>query len=288
MRRLLVLALAVLSTSSCLVWKNQWRHTRAVRTADDVAYADADNDKQRLDIYAPEGATGVPVVIFVHGGYWVGGDRSHLESITGLYGNVGTALADTNVVTVIPSYRLYPEAQTVDDMLDDIAAVVRFTKDHIAVHGGDPARITLAGHSAGAHLVSVLAQQPGALEKRGLARSDIKGVVAISGFYDLDAATAEAPADATWPALFGAHRQDESPARLFGPAMIRTFFMAGDADYPRSRADFDFAQATWSKLEGDRVFFRSLKGFTHEDMVLRIGTVDDEVGPAIAAFAWLP
>ena len=99
MRRVaLVLAglLLTATTTSCLVFHNRWRTTLAVQTASDVAYLDDGDDKHRLDIFAPSGARGAPVVIFVHGGFWRSGDRSYFENIVGLYGNVGVALGLRN------------------------------------------------------------------------------------------------------------------------------------------------------------------------------------------------
>jgi acetyl esterase/lipase len=185
------LAAVVLLTSSCLVWRNQWRRTTAVRVADDVAYIDDGTDKHRLDVFAPTGAHNAPIVIFVHGGSWREGDRSFYEPIVGLYGNVGTALGERGVVTVVPSYRLWP-AVHIAEQLDDIAAVVRWTQQHAASFGGDPRRIILAGHSAGGHLATTLAVQPGVAAVHGLSPDAIKGLVAISGIYDVVTTVASA------------------------------------------------------------------------------------------------
>ncbi|HEY1100718.1 MAG TPA: alpha/beta hydrolase, partial [Myxococcota bacterium] len=180
---LAVFVSSALLSSSCLVWRNQWRHTVAVRVADDVAYLDDNDDKHRLDVFSPSGASSaapLPVVIFVHGGWWRAGDRSYFEPIVGLYGNVGTALGDMGVVTVVPSYRLWPNVSSPRQQLDDLAAVVAWTKQHIARFGGDPSRIVLAGHSAGGHLVTLLGAVDGEATSRGLAADDIDAVVAIS------------------------------------------------------------------------------------------------------------
>ncbi len=286
---------ALLTSSSCLVWKNQWRNSNAVKTADDIAYVDDDNDKHRLDVFAPRGAQGAPVVIFIHGGFWRSGDRSTFEPIVGLYGNVGTALADNDVVTVIPSYRLFPEVKSVDDMLDDVARSIAWTRDHIAVHGGDPDKIVLAGHSAGAHLVALLATQPGALEKRGLDPRLIKGVVPLSGIYNVaDAARRALEEDRAelYTPLFGGREQEQSPARYFdrktrpaGQKMPRTLFVVGENDYESCLADYRQAEKDLAPWVGDEVFFHFVPAITHEEIVLRIGTAEDEVGPAVAAFA---
>ncbi len=285
-----VVVLLLLLLSSCLSLQNLYRASRAVRTAENIAYIDDGDDKHKLNVFAPAGAQGAPVVVFVHGGFWRAGDRSYHESIVGLYGNVGTALADNDVVTVVPSYRLYPQVPSAEDMLDDVAAALAWTRDHIAVHGGDPQRILLAGHSAGAHLVTLLASRPDALRKRGIDPSVIKGVVSLSGIYDVPGAAARAELEedrvTLWRPLFGKLGAEQSPARYFGDKMAPIFFVVGSNDFESCLVDYHAAEKSLAGLVGDRAFFRTLPKLTHEDMVLTIGTAHDDVGPAVAAFAW--
>jgi acetyl esterase/lipase len=280
------------SSSACLVWQNRWRSSLAVQTANDVAYVDDGDDKHRLDVFAPEGAQGAAVVIFVHGGFWRAGDRSYFEPVVGLYGNVGVALGDMGVVTVVPSYRLYPQVKTVDEQLDDIAATIVWTKEHIAVHGGDPNRIILAGHSAGGHLIALLATKPQALESRGIAKGLIKGVATISGIYDVktSAENADPPKDRLelWDPFFG--DDDAKVAASSLQHMGKTdhpplLFVIGENDYGNCLRDHRNAEAALEKDKGTRAFFKTVPGNTHEDMVFEIGTIHDEVGPAVAAFA---
>ncbi|HSO36226.1 MAG TPA: alpha/beta hydrolase, partial [Labilithrix sp.] len=94
------------------------RDGEVVVTRNVVYRAGSTNPKHRLDVYAPRNAKGAPVVHFVHGGYWVAGDKDYYRALTGLYGSVGEALAARGIVTVVQSYRLVPEG-TIDDLLDD-------------------------------------------------------------------------------------------------------------------------------------------------------------------------
>ena len=291
LRLLAVTTVVVALASSCLVWRNQWRHTVAVRVADDVAYIDDGDDKHRLDVFAPAGASSgapLPVVIFVHGGWWRAGDRSYYEPVVGLYGNVGTALADMGVVTVIPSYRLWPQISSYTQQLDDLAAVIAHTKKHIADVGGDPSRIFLAGHSAGGHLVALLGAGPGQLTSRGLSATDIKGVIAISGIYDIavTAAAADAEEQATfWTPFFGTPAQQAaaSPMSSFVSSSMPFLFLVGGADYKSCLREYATVQTLFA--DNHRARFASTSGNTHEDMVLEVGTVDDDVGLRISAFA---
>ncbi|MGL4441003.1 MAG: alpha/beta hydrolase [Bosea sp. (in: a-proteobacteria)] len=152
--------------------------------------------RHRLDIYAPAGtASGarLPVVMFIYGGSWRMGAREE-------YGFVGSALASRGLVTVIADYRLVPEVRF-PDFLDDGALALAWVRDNIANHGGDPGRIGLAGHSAGAYNAVMLALDTQHLRKAGVDPRLIKAVVGISGPYDFfpwSSADAEA-AFATWP-----------------------------------------------------------------------------------------
>ena len=139
--------------------------------------AEADADKHRLDLYLPKGKTNFPVLFFVHGGSWRTGDRS-------LYRALGNRYARAGIAVAIPSYRLMP-ANPHPAQIEDIAAAFAWVHNHAAGFGGDARRIYLSGHSAGGHLVSLLATDPRYLEKYDLASDAIRGVISISGVYDV-------------------------------------------------------------------------------------------------------
>ncbi|MDI7066444.1 alpha/beta hydrolase, partial [Klebsiella pneumoniae] len=90
-----------------------------------------------------------PVVVFFYGGSWQNGARSD-------YLFVGQALTSRGFVAVLPDYRTYPDTRF-PGFMEDAAAAVRWARDHAAEYGGDPSRIFLMGHSAGAHIVALLA-----------------------------------------------------------------------------------------------------------------------------------
>lgn len=142
----------------------------------DLPYSNGD-PKQKLDVYRPRDSKKAPVLFFVHGGYWRGGDRSQ-------YVRFGERFASEDVVTVIPSYRLQP-ANPHPAQIDDVAAAFEWTFKNIAKYGGDPGRIYIAGHSAGGHLVALLATDSRLLAKHDLSSKNIKGVVSISGVFDV-------------------------------------------------------------------------------------------------------
>ena len=137
----------------------------------------ADAEKHKLDLYLPRDRKNFPVLIFLHGGSWRTGDRS-------IYGALGDRFAREGIGVAIPSYRLMP-GNPHPAQIEDVAAAFNWVFRNIAQRGGDPARIYLAGHSAGAHLAALLALDEKYLSKFDLPRSSIRGVIAMSGIYDV-------------------------------------------------------------------------------------------------------
>jgi acetyl esterase/lipase len=142
---------------------------------------DAARGKNKLDVYLPKGRKDFPVVVFVHGGAWRTGDKS---GILGLYRNVGTFLAQQGVGAVVTNYRLSPAVQH-PAHVHDVAKAVAWTHKNIARNGGRPDQLFLCGHSAGGHLVALLATDPTYLKAEGLSPSILKGIIPISGVYDV-------------------------------------------------------------------------------------------------------
>jgi acetyl esterase/lipase len=150
--------------------------TDVQRVANGVPYADG--PRQKLDVWAPSkrSAEGLPVVIFFYGGGWNAGSR-------GEYGFAGAAFASRQFIAVIPDYRLVP-AVRFPAFVEDGALAVRWTRDNIARYGGDPNRITLAGHSAGAYNAAMLALDPRFLNSAGVDAGTIRAAALLSGPYD--------------------------------------------------------------------------------------------------------
>jgi acetyl esterase/lipase len=147
-----------------------------IQLTQSIAYAD--RSRHRLDVCRPRGAAAAPVIIFFYGGAWQSGYKE-------LYRYVAKALARRGYVAVVPDYRIYPEV-CYPEFLHDGALVVRWVKDNIARFGGDPAKLFLKGHSAGAHIAAMLSIDARWLGKVGLdPRRDIAGLIGIAGPYDL-------------------------------------------------------------------------------------------------------
>lgn len=140
--------------------------------------APADAEKHKLDLYLPRDKKNFPVLVFFHGGSWRTGDRSS-------YPALGGRLARAGIGVVIPSYRLMPQNPH-PAQIEDAAAAFAWVAQNISSYGGDRSRIYLSGHSAGAHLAALLALDDKYLKKFDLDRTTIRGVIAMSGVYDVD------------------------------------------------------------------------------------------------------
>ena len=148
----------------------------ARKLAGDMAYGP--NPRQTLDVYAPKSppAGPMPVVMFFYGGNWDSGSRAE-------YGWVGQALASRGFLVIVPDYRLTPQV-VYPSFVEDCAAATRWAQDHAAEYGGDPSRLLLTGHSAGAYMAVMLALDDGFLRKAGVDYAHVKGAVGLSGPYD--------------------------------------------------------------------------------------------------------
>lgn len=123
----------------------------------DIAYGS--DPLQRLDVYLPAAqpsqATARPVLVMVHGGAWRIGDKANRSVVA----NKLAHWQQQGWIFISVNYRLLPAA-SVYQQTEDVAQAVQYIQQHVQQWGGDPKRMVLMGHSAGAHLVALLASQP--------------------------------------------------------------------------------------------------------------------------------
>ena len=145
----------------------------------DLAYGD--QPWQKLDVYWPADSAvrgeRRPVVVFVHGGSWSWGDKT-------LYPLVGARFTARGCVVVIINYSHYPTV-TFPAFVEDAAAAIAWTARNIGAYHGDPARLFAAGHSSGAHILTLVALDDRYLAAHGLGRDVLRGLLVISGPTDL-------------------------------------------------------------------------------------------------------
>jgi len=230
----------------------------ARRVAEGVRYGPA--DRQVLDVYAPsDGETPAPVVVFIYGGGWDSGRRRD-------YGFVGHALAARGFVTVIPDYRLVPEVRY-PTFVADAAEAVRWTHGNIGEHGGDPARIGVAGHSAGAYNAVMLGVAPAYVAPADGDALPIDAVAGLAGPYDF------LPLDtgATKRAFKNVANLDETqPVKVVGPAGPPLFLAHGTADGTVDPANLA-AMAEAARAAGRDVTAKRYPDVGHAGLLLALG-----------------
>ncbi len=133
-----------------------------------------------LDVYAPPDAKNLPVVFWIHGGGWQGGDKTDVQIKPKVFTDKGFVFVSTN-------YRLLPSVDMAT-IVRDVAKSIRWVHDHIAEYGGDPNRLLVMGHSAGAQLAALICTDDRYLKAEGLSLAIIKGCVPVDGdTYDVPA-----------------------------------------------------------------------------------------------------
>ena len=146
----------------------------------DVPYVVPAADRQMLDIYSTKDAQDLPVVFWIHGGGWQTGDKSEVQIKP-------KAFTEKGFVFVATNYQLLPKVE-MGSIIRDIAKSIHWVHDHIAEQGGDPQRIFVMGHSAGAQLAALVCTDDRYLKAEGLSFSILKGCVPVDGdTYDVPA-----------------------------------------------------------------------------------------------------
>jgi acetyl esterase/lipase len=282
----------------------------------DVRYGD-DSEAQALDVFAPKDAADRPVVLVVHGGAWLFGDKDML----GLYRGVGRFFARHGAVAVCINYRLAPQAKHPEQVMD-VARAFAWTRAHARDYGGDPDRILLCGHSAGGHLAALLATDEAYLKDPQWKLTDgdraaLKGVMAASGIYRIPTTdeyhamlestvgglvyySGNSPAMGALAPMLLKHGRAMNPFRLvFGEdrdeamkaapiAHVRKGlppFLVLYAELELPKVDemaLDFAKLL--KDAGDPVEVRRVMGCDHNFILFHLDRPDDPAAAALLAF----
>jgi acetyl esterase/lipase len=202
------------------------------------------------------GAAPYPIVVFIHGGGWDTGDPH-------FYRFIARALVPHGYAVVLPGYRLYPKVRF-PGMVEDGASALRWVHDHAAALGGDPARVVLMGHSAGAYNAAMLALDRQWLGRQGLDANQLRGFIGLAGPYDF------LPLD-TDESRHSFGNADDLPAtqpihfaRADAPPML---LLTGDADKTvRPRNSLALARAMTEA--GRPMQAETLHGLTHTRIIM--------------------
>jgi acetyl esterase/lipase len=241
----------------------------AKRTGRDIAYGP--DPRQKLDVYAPEGGgTGLPVLVFFYGGGWNSGSRHD-------YAWVGHSLAAQGFVVIVPDYRLAP-VHTYPAFVQDGAAAVKWTLDHAGAYGGDPARLSISGHSAGAYIALQLAMDQAFLAAAGVDPKQIRAVAGLSGPYDFYpfVSPLAIEAFAEWP-----NPKDTQPINHVGPGRPPAFLAHGDKDQLVELSNtYNLAKAL--RAAGDTVEVKIYPGVDHPGIILALSPTFRGKAPVLA------
>jgi acetyl esterase/lipase len=146
----------------------------------DIPYMESGHERQVLDLYAPNGAEDLPVVFWIHGGGWQTGDKTDVQIKPRVFNERGYIFVSTN-------YRLWPSVE-MGELVRDVARSLGWVYRNVSNYGGDPNRIFVMGHSAGAQLAALLCTDHRYLETEGIPIEALKGCVPVDGdTYDIPA-----------------------------------------------------------------------------------------------------
>ena len=231
---------------------------------------------QTLDVWQPqpppggEPRRGLPVVIFWYGGGWAHGNR-------GAYAFAGRAFARAGFVTIVPDYRKVPQVRF-PAFLQDGAEAVRWAREHVAAYGGDPSRIALAGHSAGAYTVAMLTLDPRWLRAEGVDPGIVKAAVGLCGPYDFYPFTVERAAAAMQGAADPRMTQPITFAR--GDAAPMLLVSAGNDVQVHAHNAINLTARI--KAMGGRVVHEDFPGLSHENVVMALSKPFRGKAPVLA------
>jgi acetyl esterase/lipase len=249
----------------------------------DLAYAAPKNKRQTLDVYAPGKGKDHPVVVWIHGGGWQAGDKVDVQKKP-------QAFADKGFVFVSINYRLLGDKVTIKQMAGDVARAIRWAHDHARDYGGDPNRMFVMGHSAGAQLAALVCTDGRYFKAEKLSPSVIKGCVPVDGdTYDvpMQIRTVEKKRAERYKMKFGdaASQKDLSPVTHVARGKgIPPFLILHVAGHPETRAQ---SQRLARALRGAGVSATvyPAEGKTHGTINSDLGRPDDK--PTRALFEFL-
>ncbi len=227
------------------------RQVAAVRYGTDAA--------QKLEMFVPAGASALaplPVIVFIHGGGWHSGDPHD-------YRFMARALAPHGYAVVLAGYRLYPHVRY-PAMLEDGASALRWVADHAAALGGDPGRVVLMGHSAGAYNAAMLTLDRRWLAHERLSADAIKGTVGLAGPYDFYPFDTESSKKSFGRAANPEETQPVVYARGDAPPMLLVHGTADTTVRPRNSVEL----ARTLTRAGAPTHAVLLKDVTHEGAIM--------------------
>ena len=251
---------------------------------------------QEVDFYPLLGKPQAPLVVFVHGGGWVIGDKAiGTRNKPAFYHQLGFAFASVNYRLLSKSSSRENQALSPNDQASDVAAAVGYLRNKAAQLGFDSNNIVLMGHSAGAHLAALVSANPSYLETAGVPMSAVKGVILLDGAgYDVNRqmdAIANSGRKNRWAtrmyeSAFGLNpkvRQALSPFTHARQPNVASWLILHVADREDSR-DQSEALGNELNLNGSNAVVLAVPNSSHRSVNQDAGSAESFVGKAISTF----
>lgn len=233
--------------------------------------------RHRLDVFAPAAAAGLPVVLFVHGGGFVGGDKGN--EADPFYNNIGAWAVRAGFIGVTMTYRLAP-AHAWPSGAQDVDRALAWLRAHVAQYGGDPRRIVLMGHSAGAaHAAGCLARhgcEPGSAAPAAAA-------IFVSGIFALDVY----PDGYDYQVYYGADRSrdaERSTVDALAALGIPSLFTISEFDPVPFHRNLAAVFAARVRVSGRCPAVLYQRGHNHVSVMMQVGGELDTAGNELAEF----
>ncbi|MBL8378010.1 MAG: alpha/beta hydrolase [Burkholderiales bacterium] len=249
--------------------------------ARDLAYGN--HARQRLDVYSRTGLKDAPVVVFIHGGAFVRGDK---DSNPEVYANFLRYFSRHGIVGVNVEYRLAPES-VYPGGAEDVGAAVAWVRANIAAHGGDPSRIVLIGHSAGGSHAGAYACDPAVVPRAG---HGLAGLVLISSRLRVDVLPGNPNAGAV-RIYYGeneAHYEERSVVTHAARLDIPVFLAAAEFENPYLDAYTAEFAARVAMARGKMPRFLHLRGHNHASIVAHFDSGEEMLGRELVEFVRNP
>ena len=252
-----------------------------VRVVKNIAYqtpAAGAGDKDKLDLYLPQGTTGAPVVVWYYGGALQDGDKSDATEV-----GAAQRFAAAGIATAVVNYRLSPGVSH-PAHIQDAAASFAWVKRHIGEYGGDPNQVFVAGHSAGAYLLALLATDERYLAAHGLSVRDIRGLVPVSAFFWVERPGVAPDRPKTVWGTDESVWADASPAHHLRAGLPPMLILYADGDEPWRQQQNEEFEREVRKAGNTRVGIVRISSRTHMSILNHLKDDDDPASSNIVAF----
>ena len=244
------------------------------RDLDYVPDVEYPNDWDLLDVFMPEGADDVPVIVFFHGGSLRAGDKSQGEYLA-------ARLVPEGVGVVSANYRLTPSVMH-PAHVQDAAAAFAWVARNIERYGGDPDNVYIAGHSAGAYLAALLALDPDHLAKHGLGPESFRASIPISAFFFVEETARDRPKDVWGEDPDAWLRASVTPH--IGPDQAPMLLIYADGDDEWRREQHNRLGELMQAAGNADVAVLEVPRRNHMSLMTEITAEDDRIGEAVMRF----